>query len=111
KDLPEKERADKAAAQEWDPSIATLAAGFPSVIGRMADDRDWTENLGDAVLAQPDDVLDAVQRMRSRAVAAGTLTSNDAQVVETEDDNVTIDPADPNVVYVPAYDASTAYTA
>ena len=60
----------------------TLAGGFPSVIGRMADDLDWTEKLGDAVLAQTDDVLDAVQRMRSRAVAAGTLTSNEAQVVE-----------------------------
>ena len=62
KDVPEKERADKAAQEDWDPSIATLAAGFPSVIARMADDVDWTENLGDAVLAQSDDVLDAVQR-------------------------------------------------
>ena len=111
KDLPEKERADKAAQEDWDPSISTLAGGFPSVVARMADDLDWTERLGNAMVAQDEDVLSAVQRMRSRAVAAGTLTSNDAQVVESEDDNVTIDPADPNVVYVPAYDASTAYTA
>ncbi len=76
----------------------------------MADEIDWTEQLGDAVLAQTDGVLEAVQRMRARAVAAGTLTSNDAQVVDTEDDNISIEPADPDVVYVPSYDASTAYT-
>jgi hypothetical protein len=111
KDLPGKELADKAAGEEWDPSIATLVGGFPSVVGQMAKELDWTEQLGDAVLAQTDDVLDAVQRMRSRAVAAGSLTSNEAQVVDTEEENISIEPADPNVVYVPSYDATTAYTA
>lgn len=111
KDLPEKALADKAAGEDWDPSIATLVGGFPSVVGLMAKEIDWTERLGDAVLAQTDDVLDAVQRMRSRAVAAGTLTSNEAQVVDTEEDNISIEPADPNVVYVPSYDATAAYTA
>jgi hypothetical protein len=61
------DRADLAEAEPWDPSIQVLASGFPTVITRMADEIDWTEALGDAALAQSDDVLDAIQRMRTRA--------------------------------------------
>lgn len=104
------DRADLAEAQPWDPSIQVLAAGFPTVITRMADDLDWTEALGDAALAQSDDVLDAVQRMRSRAAETGYLDSNEAQTVTVEGDNISIQPADPEVVYVPSYDPNMAFT-
>ena len=87
-----------------------LAGGFPDVLQRMAEDIDWTEELGDAMLAQTDDLLDAVQRLRAQAAAAGNLESNEAQTVEVEGDEISIAPADPEVVYVPAYDAQTAYT-
>ncbi len=108
--LSDKERNTKAEAEDWDPSIAALVGGFPTVVQKMADEIDWTEQLGDAMLAQTDGVLDAVQRQRSRAVATGYLTSNEAQVVDTEGDAIAIEPADPNVVYVPTYDSSTVYT-
>ncbi len=103
KDMPEGERSDAAAAEDWDASIAVLAAGFPDVIDRMADDLDETELLGDALLAQSDDVLAAVQRQRARADAMGNLTSNDAQTVTLERENIAIAPATPEVVYVPTY--------
>ena len=96
--------------EEWDESVRVLAAGFPDVLARMADDIDWTEELGDAMLAQTDDLLDAVQRMRAQAEAAGNLESNEAQTVEVEGDIISIAPADPQVVYVPAYDPQTVYT-
>lgn len=103
-------RAEAADAQGWDPSVAVLAAGFPTVLARMEEDLDWTEALGDALLAQPDDVLDAVQRQRARADALGNLESNAAQTVTVEGDAISIAPANPEVVYVPAYDPSLAYS-
>ncbi len=87
-----------------------LAAGFPTVVTKMATELDWTQELGDAMLAQSDDVLDSVQRQRARAVAIGNLSTNEAQVVDETDDNITIEPAAEDVVYVPQYDATTAYT-
>ena len=87
-----------------------LAGGFPEVVRSLAKDIDATEALGDAVLAQTDGVLDAIQRQRVRAAAAGNLQSTDEQVVETADDMISIAPADPAVVYVPQYDPATAYT-
>ena len=60
--------------QDFDPSVLVLMSGFPTVIERMADDLDWTERLGNAMLAQDEDVLAAVQRMRAEADAAGNLT-------------------------------------
>jgi hypothetical protein len=103
-------RADAAAAQGWDPSVAVLAAGFPTLIGRMADDLDGTEALGEAVIAQTDDVMDAIQRQRGRAAAVGNLESNAAQTVTEEAGAIAIAPANPEVVYVPAYDPATVYT-
>jgi hypothetical protein len=76
----------------------------------MEDDLDWTEALGDALLAQSDDVLDAVQRQRARADALGNLESNAAQSVTVEGDAISIAPADPEVVYVPAYDPNLVYS-
>jgi hypothetical protein len=109
-ELSDKERNDKAQSEDWDPSVQVLAGGFPTVVQQMADDIDWTQDLGDAMLAQPDDVLDAVQRMRARADAVGNLESNEAQTVSTEGDTISIAPAEPDVVYVPAYDPAVAYT-
>ena len=109
-ELSDKERATAAEAEDWDPSVQVLTGGFPSVVQRMAAEIDWTEELGDAMLAQTDDLLDAVQRQRARAVALGNLSTNDAQVVAEQDENISIAPADPDVVYVPSYDSSVAFT-
>ncbi|MEM1275391.1 MAG: DUF3300 domain-containing protein [Pseudomonadota bacterium] len=100
----EGEDRSKAVQEEgWDPSVTVLATGFPSVVKLMSDDIDNTEALGDALLVQSDDVLEATQRMRARAQSFGNLESNDAQTVSVEDDEITIAPADPEVVYVPTY--------
>jgi hypothetical protein len=108
-DLTVEARADAVEATTWDPSVQVLASGFPTVIDRMAEDIDWTERLGDAVLVQTDDLLEAVQRMRAQAAATGVLASNDAQTVAVVDDAISIAPADPGVVYVPSYDPALAF--
>jgi hypothetical protein len=109
-DLAADARSAAAEAEGWDPSVAVLAAGFPTVVQRMAADLDDTEALGDAVLAQTDDVLDSVQRLRAQAEATGYLESNEAQTVTEENGEIAIAPADPGVVYVPAYDPAMAFT-
>ncbi|MGV6850250.1 MAG: DUF3300 domain-containing protein, partial [Marinibacterium sp.] len=101
-------------AQGWDESVAVLAAAFPDVIADMSDNIDWTDQLGTAMLAQSDDVMDAVQVKRQEADAAGNLESNDYQTVEVtqegdEGDTIIIQPAEPEVVYVPQYDTETVY--
>ena len=103
-------RADAAEAEGWDESVAVLAAGFPTVVERMAEDIDQTEALGNAMLAQSEDVLDSVQRLRAQADAVGNLETNEAQTVTVEGDNITIAPSNPEVVYVPTYDSKTVYT-
>ncbi|HSQ08841.1 MAG TPA: DUF3300 domain-containing protein, partial [Chromatiaceae bacterium] len=80
----EGEALEAAAAQEnWDPSVQALVF-FPSVLGYMSDNLNWTQDLGDAVLAQQKEVMDAVQRLRKEAQAAGTLTSSAQQKVESK---------------------------
>ncbi len=101
--------ADLAAEEDWDESIQALTAGFPSLLRNMANEIGWLEEIGDAMLVQTDGVLDAVQRQRARADALGNLESNEAQVVEVVDDNISIAPADPQVVYVPTYDPVATY--
>jgi uncharacterized protein DUF3300 len=86
----------------WDPSVQALLP-FPNVLDTMASDMDWTQNLGNAFLAQKQDVMDAVQRMRQKAKDYGYLRSN-AQVVVGTGPYITIDPVDPAFLYVPAYD-------
>ncbi|MFO1106266.1 MAG: DUF3300 domain-containing protein [Amaricoccus sp.] len=107
--LSDKDRAKQAESEPWDPSVQVLTGGFPTVVARMATEIDWTQTLGDAVIAQTDDLLAAVQRQRARAQAAGNLESNKAQTVETVGDAITIAPADPQVIYVPSYDATAAF--
>ena len=96
--------------QPWDPSVKALAA-FPSVLGNMDKNLSWTSSLGDAYYNQQPDVMDAVQVMRRRAQAAGDLKTTPQQTVATQDSNISIEPADPDVVYVPAYDPWLVYGA
>lgn len=94
---------DKATeAEDWDPSVKGLTH-FPDLLKRMSDNLDWTKDLGDAFLAQKNDVFDAVQRMRESAQKAGNLESNKEQTVVVEKEKIVIQPADPQVVYVPTY--------
>jgi Protein of unknown function (DUF3300) len=86
----------------WDPSVQALLP-FPSVLDTMASDMNWTNDLGNAVLAQRADVLDAVQRMRRKARDYGYLRSN-PQVVVSGGPYITILPVSPAFVVVPAYD-------
>ena len=88
---------------QWDPSIMALLP-FPSVLDMMARDPAWTQQLGNAVLTQDSDVMDAVQRMRQRAMGYGYLTSNDCMNVTSSGGYIQILPVDPNMVYVPYYD-------
>ncbi|WP_170771847.1 DUF3300 domain-containing protein [Ruegeria lacuscaerulensis] len=98
-------------AEEWDESVEVLAVAFPEVIEDMATHIEWTETMGDAMLAQSDEVMVAVQTMRTQAINNGALVSGEEQLVEvTEDETVIIQPADPEVVYVPQYDPQVVYT-
>ena len=91
----EGEALEAAAAQEnWDPSVQALVF-FPSVLGYMSDNLNWTQDLGDAVLAQQDELMDAVQRLRKEAQAAGSLTSNAQQTVEAKGETIVVQSADP----------------
>jgi hypothetical protein len=102
------------ARQPWDPSVQAMAA-FPDVVKNMAQNIQWTTDLGNAFLAQESGVMDAVQRMRARAQNNGQLQSGPQQVVDTKMvDNrpiIEIEPADQNVVYVPTYDPTVVYGA
>ncbi len=94
--------------QPWDPSVKALAA-FPSVLGNMDKNLSWTSSLGDAYYNQQQDVMDAVQVMRRKAQDAGNLKSTPQQIVRDQDSAIDIEPADPDVVYVPAYDPWLVY--
>jgi uncharacterized protein DUF3300/endosialidase-like protein len=98
--------------QSWDDSVKSLVA-TPSVLDMMSDKLDWTQKLGDAVLAQQPDVMDAIQRLRQKAQANDKLTSNQQQNVSTEQQDgkqvIVITPAQPNTVYVPYYNPAVVY--
>jgi hypothetical protein len=94
--------------QPWDPSVKALTA-FPSVLGNMDKNLSWTSSLGDAYYNQQQDVMDAVQVMRERAEKAGDLKTTPQQTVSTQGSTIVVQPADPQVVYVPAYDPWMAY--
>jgi hypothetical protein len=94
--------------QPWDPSVKALTA-FPSVLGNMDKNLSWTSSLGDAYYNQQQDVMDAVQVMRKRAEDAGNLKTTPQQTVTTQGSTVVIQPASPDVVYVPAYNPWLVY--
>jgi hypothetical protein len=94
---------DAARNQPWDPSVQALVV-FPSVLGMLDRNLTWTVNLGNAFLAQPQEVMDAIQRQRQRALSSGALTSNQQQLVQQTTGAIEIVPAQPEVIYVPVYD-------
>ncbi len=94
--------------QPWDPSVKALTA-FPRVLDEMARNLQWTTDLGNAYYNQPQDVLEAVQVMRRRAEAAGTLRSGPQELVRYDAGMIQLVPADPQVVYVPEYNPWTVY--
>jgi len=112
KDLKDKALQDAVQKQDWDPSVQALAS-LPDALKQLADNIKWTTDLGNAFLAQQSDVMDAVQRMRKKAQDAGNLKSNQQQKVETKTvENktvVVVEQADPQVVYVPAYNPVVVY--
>src|SRR5690348_82827 len=97
---------EAARQQNWDASIQALVV-FPDVLNRLNSDIRWTTDLGNAFLAQQADVMNAVQRMRAQARAAGKLNSNPQETVTTQTQGgqsvIEILPANPEIVYVPAY--------
>lgn len=104
----------KVEAEGWDESVEVLATAFPDVVSEMAIHIDWTEAMGTAMLAQSDDVMDAVQVMRETASETGALASGEEQTVEVTQDasgdqTIIIQPTDPEVVYVPQYDPEVVY--
>ncbi|WJF90887.1 DUF3300 domain-containing protein [Paraburkholderia bonniea] len=96
------------AAQPWDPSVQSLVA-FPQVLATMASKPDWVTQLGNAFLAQPNDVMDSVQRLRKQAQQAGNLKSGEQQKVVVEQNTIQIVPVNPQVVYVPTYNPTVVY--
>jgi hypothetical protein len=104
------ERARLANTRPWDPSVKALVA-FPSVLAQMDRNLDWTTRLGAAYYNQPQDVMSAVQTMRQRAWGAGTLRSTPQQTVVYAPAAIMIEPANPAVVYVPAYNPWVVYGA
>ncbi|HAJ4384088.1 TPA: DUF3300 domain-containing protein, partial [Escherichia coli] len=122
--------------QPWDPSVKSLVA-FPQLMTLMGENTEWVQNLGDAFLAQPQDVMDSVQRLRLLAQQTGSLKSTPQQTVTSTPKKsvaatpsttastsksgavsaapastvIKIEPADPQVVYVPSYNPSTVYGA
>ncbi len=94
--------------QSWDPSVKSLV-NFPQVLAMMSEKLDWTQNLGDAFLAQQEDVMRAVQNLRAKANAAGNLKTTKEQKVIVEKETIIIQPATPQVVYVPTYNPTVVY--
>jgi hypothetical protein len=96
--------------QAWDPSVKALVQ-FPSVLANMDKNLSWTSSLGEAYVNQPQQVMDAVQAMRHRAQDAGHLNSTPQQKVDAQGQTIVIEPAEPNIVYVPQYDPWLVYGA
>jgi hypothetical protein len=119
-------------SQDWDPSVKSIAT-FPDVLAMMDEKLDWTQKLGDAFLAQQAEVMAAVQKLRAKANAEGTLMSSKEQIVTVEPAPaaapapaveaaaaapatqtttiIKIEPADPEIVYVPTYNPTIVYGA
>src|SRR5438034_5729863 len=110
----QKKLAEQVKKQSWDPSIQAMAA-LPDVVKRLADDIQWTTDLGNVFLAQQKDVMDAIQLIRAKAKGQGALQSNQQQKVETQvvesKQVIVIEQANPEVVYVPSYDPTYVYGA
>ncbi|WP_295132468.1 DUF3300 domain-containing protein [uncultured Reyranella sp.] len=100
--------------KSWDVSVKSLVA-FPQTLQMMSNQLDWTQKLGDAMIGQQKDVATAVQRLRAKAQAAGNLKSTPQQTVTTQSSGgasaIVIEPANPELLYVPYYNPAWAYGA
>ena len=96
--------------QTWDPSVKSLV-NFPQVLAMMSDKVDRTQKLGDAFLTQQKQVMDTIQGLRAKAQAAGNLKTTKEQTVIVEQKIIRIEPASPQVIYVPAYNPTVVYGA
>jgi hypothetical protein len=92
----------------WDGSVISLL-NYPEIVRMMSDDLDWTQSLGDALTNQQKDVLIAIQQLREEAVAKGVIKTDDKLKVVTENDNIVIQSASPEKVYVPRYEPEMLY--
>lgn len=96
--------------EQWDDAVKSLL-NYPSIVQMMSHELDWTSELGEAVITNEAGVLDGIQSFRRRARAAGNLNTDGKQIVQVEQEVVTITPADPQVIYVPQYEPSTIVVA
>jgi hypothetical protein len=94
--------------QDWDPSVKSLV-NFPEVLAMMSDKLDWMTKLGDAFIAQQKDVMDTVQKLRSKAKAEGNLETTKEQKVIVEQQVIKIESPAPQVIYVPTYNPTVVY--
>ena len=110
--LKDKALADAVAKQPWDPAVQSMAA-VPEAVKRLADDIQWTTDLGNAFLDQQKDVMEACQRMRKKAQDKGALKTNEQQKVETKvvetKEVIVVQSANPEVIYVPSYNPTVVY--
>jgi hypothetical protein len=97
-------------SQPWDPSVKSLVP-FPQILHMMDNNLSWTEQLGDAFLAEQPAVMDSVQHLRKEAEAAGNLRSTHYETVTTEGSEIIIEPAEPDIVFVPVYDPFVVFGA
>ncbi|MHC1729534.1 MAG: DUF3300 domain-containing protein [Syntrophobacteraceae bacterium] len=95
---------------EWDTSVKALVS-FPQVLSMMSEKIDWTQNLGDAFIAQQTDVMNTVQKLRASARSHNNLKTTKEQTVIVEEKIIRIEPADPQVIYIPSYDPVVVYGA
>ena len=96
--------------EDWDPTVKSLLE-FPEVLAMMSEKLDWTTKLGDAFLAQQKDVMDSVQSLRRKAQESGNLKTTKEQTVVVEKETIIIQPSNPEVIYVPAYNPTVVYGA
>jgi len=110
KDLKGEKLMEAAKDKDWDPSVKAMLQ-FPDVLLMMNEKLEWTEKLGNAFLDQQQDVMDSVQRLRRKAEESGNLKTTKEQkvIVEKETKVIVIEPASPQVVYVPAYNPVVVY--
>jgi Protein of unknown function (DUF3300) len=94
--------------QTWDPSVKSLTA-WPEVLAMMDGQIEWTEALGEAFIANPPAVMDAVQRLRAKAYAAQRLASGPEMTVSDDDGEIGIAPTDASMVYAPTYDPDVVF--
>jgi hypothetical protein len=107
-DLKDAELTKQVEAKGWDASVKSLL-NFPDVLKMMDEKLEWTQKLGNAFLAQKEDVMKAIQALRKKAEESGNLKSTEQQTVVVEKEVIVIQSSDPDVIYVPTYDPVVVY--